>query len=171
MADLKDYLLDLDIMAVPTLGDKLAECEYFYALLEKETDQDKFRWLLGAFLNSCYGYLEFKASYLHYGFCNPETGEPIEDTENLDTLRKYVRVFKLQNKSGFIKTSGLSDLMKQLYKFRNRSTHDGGIEVMATGGNLPEDFKIGKYISKGVPALDFCKQILAFFSALEKEIG
>lgn len=171
MADLKHFLHDLDIMAVPPLGDKLAECEYFYTLLSGENNQDKFRWLLGAFLNSCYGYLEFKASYLHYGFCHPETGEPIEDFEGLDTLRQYVRVFKLKNKSGFIKTSGLSELMEKLYKFRNRSTHDGGIEVMASGSDFPNDFKIGKYISKGVPALDFCKEILELFSQLEAELG
>lgn len=170
MADLREYLLDLDIMAVPPLGDKLAECEFFYDLLSRETDRDKFRWLLGAFLNSCYGYLEFKASYLHYGFCHPETGEPIEDSENLDALSKYVRVFK-NSKSGFVKTSGFSELMTQLYKFRNRSTHDGGIEVMVTGNDLPADFKIGKYISNGVPALVFCKKILVFFGELEEEIG
>lgn len=170
MASLKEYLHDLDIMAVPPFGDKLAECEYFFSVLSRESNQDKFRWLLGAFLNSCYGYLEFKASYLHYGFCHPETGEPIEDSENLETLGNYVNVSKYK-KSGFIKTSGLSELMKLLYKFRNRSTHDGGIEVMVSGNNLPEDFKIGKYVNKGIPALDFCKEILDFFSELEEEIG
>ncbi|MDT3334654.1 hypothetical protein Q4Q49_05025 [Shewanella sp. SP1S1-7] len=169
MADLTEYLKDLDIMAVPTLGEKLAECKYFYDLLKEETDQNKFRWLLGAFLNSSYGYLEFKASYLHYGFCHPETGEPLEDCERLEALTKYVNV-KRHKKSGFIKTSALSELMAKLYKFRNRSTHDGGIEVMVTGSDLPADFKIGKFISKGVPALKFCEEILSFFEELEAEL-
>ncbi|MBO2634015.1 hypothetical protein [Shewanella algae] len=169
MADLTEYLKDLDIMAVPTLDDKLAECKYFYELLKEETDQNKFRWLLGAFLNASYGYLEFKASYLHYGFCHPETGDPLEDSDRLEILTNYVNV-KKHGKTGFIKTSAFSELMKNLYKFRNRSTHDGGIEIMKTGNNLPADFQIGKFISEGIPALNFCKEILDFFENLEAEL-
>ena len=170
MVDLRDILKDLDLSAVVLPDDKLKECQYFYNLLELEFDRDKFRWLLGAFLNACYGHLEFKAAYLYYSFADPETGEPVEDWEALEILRNYVRVFQ-QKRSGFIKTSGLSELTEKLYKFRNRSTHDGGIEIMQVGNCLPSDFHIGSHTGQGTPALEFCKDILEFFSELETEIN
>lgn len=170
MADLRKILGDLDLSAIVLPDDKLKECHFFYGLLSAERDRDKFRWLLDAFLNACYGYLEFKAAYLHYAFCDPETGDPVDDLNGLETLRKYVRIFQQKNASGFIKTSGLSELMKKLYKFRNRSTHDGGIEIMQVGENLPHDFHLGKYRGKGVPALKLCDEILRFFSELELQL-
>lgn len=170
MADLRHILEDLDISAVVDLNDKINECNYFYNVLSNECNRDKFRWLLGAFLNSCYGYLEDKAAYFHYANCDPDSGEPIEDWQSLETLQKYVKVFKTRGKSGFVKTSGLSELTKMLYQFRNSSTHDGGVGIMETGANLPHDFQIGVNKSKGVPALNFCKDILLFFTALEKEL-
>ncbi|RZV51653.1 MAG: hypothetical protein EX270_10200 [Pseudomonadales bacterium] len=169
MVDLRNILDDLDLSAVVLPGDKLKECQYFFNLLEAEKDRDKFRWLLGAFLNACYGHLEYKAAYLHYAFADPETGDPVEDWEALDILRNYVRVFQ-QKKSGFIKTSWLSELTEKLYKFRNRNTHDGGIEVMQVGDDLPNDFNIGSHTGQGTPALIFCREILEFFSKLEAEI-
>lgn len=169
MVDLTKILDDLDLSAVVLPDDKLDECDYFFGLLKKENNRDKFRWLLGAYLNACYGYLEYKAAYFHYAHCDPETGEPIKDWESLDTLRKYVRVFQ-QRKSGFVKTSGLSQLMEKLYKFRATSTHDGGIGIMETGSNLPEDFQIGVYTREGVPAIEFCLEVRAFFAELEHEL-
>ncbi|WP_286805564.1 MULTISPECIES: hypothetical protein [unclassified Marinimicrobium] len=139
-------------------------------MLAVERDRDKFRWLLGAFLNGCYGFLEFKATYLYYAFCDPDSGEPVEDREALETLRKYVKVSQKKNISGFIKTSGLSELMKKLYKFRNRSTHDGGIEIMEAGNQLPDDFQIGMYKSKGYPAVEFCEEVLSFLRDLDLEL-
>lgn len=170
MVDLRPIFKDLDLSAVVLPDDKLKECEFFYALLAVERDRDKFRWLLGAFLNGCYGFLEFKAAYLHYAFFDPESGEPVEDWEALEALRKYVKVFQQKNKSGFIKTSGLSELMKKLYKFRNRSTHDGGIEIMVAGSQLPNDFQIGMYKSKGYPAVEFCEEVLSFLKDLELQL-
>lgn len=170
MVDLRKILGDLDLSAVVFPDDKLKECEFFCDLLRAECDLNKFRWLLAAFLNACYGYLEFKATYLHYAYSDPETGDPIEDREALETLKKYVQVFRKKNKAGFIKTAGLSELMKKLYEFRNRSTHDGGIEIMQVGSNLPRDFHIGIYRGKGTPALEFCDEILSFFKELELQL-
>ena len=171
MVDLRKILNDLDLSAIVLPDDKLKECDYFFGLLKSETDQDKFRWLLDAFLNSCYGYLEYKAAYLHYAFNDPDTGEPVEDWECLETLRKYVRVFQLKNKAGFVKTSGLSQLMKNLYKHRATSTHDGGIGIMQVGDDLPNDFHIGIYRGEGIPAMEFCSDVLMFFSELESELN
>lgn len=170
MVDIRKILDDLDLSAVVLPDDKINECNYFYSLLESEVDRDKFRWLLGAFLNGCYGYIEYKAAYLHYADCDPETGEPLEDWQTLETLEKYVKVFKQKNKSGFVKTSGLSELMTKLYTFRATSTHDGGIEIMQVGDNLPSDFHIGKYRREGIPAIDFCNDVLAFLSELVSEL-
>lgn len=171
MVDLTKILDGLDLLAVVLPDDKLKECDYFYDLLLQQTDRDKFRWIFGAFLNACYGYLEYKAAYLHYAFYNPETGEPVEDREGLEVLRKYVRVFQNKNKLGFIKTAGFSELMSKLYKFRATSTHDGGIEIMTVGDNLPYDFHIGKNMGDGVPAIVFCSEIKAFFVTLELELN
>jgi len=170
MADLRKILEDIDLSAVVLPDDKLRECNFFYVLLNHECDRDKFRWLLGAFLNACYGYLEYKATYLHYAYCDPESGNPIEDWEALGTLKKYINVFKMKNKSGFIKTSGLSELMDKLYNYRNTSTHDGGIGIIKAGDNLPYDFQIGHHKSKAISALDFCSEVLSFLCDLEKEL-
>ena len=171
MADLREILKDLDLSAVVLPDDKLRECDYFYGLLLQEKDRDRFRWLLGAFLNACYGYLEYKAAYFHYAFCDPETGDPVEDWQGLETLRKYIRVFQVKNKAGYIKTSGMSELMLKLYKFRAISTHDGGVGIMQVGSNLPSDFQIGVHLSQGVPAIAFCKEVRAFFVTLESELN
>lgn len=166
MTDLRDDLIDIDCSAVPLLNDKIKECHFFYELLSNECDRNRFRWLLGAFLNSCYGYLEDKASYLHYGYCDPCSGEPIEDEQGLEDLRKHVKIVK-NKKSGFIKTASFSELMKLLYKYRNIGTHDGGVGVLTVGENLPTDFHVGIRKSEGIPALELCKEILSLFSELE----
>lgn len=166
MTDLNDILRDIDCSAVPLLDDKIKECHYFYDLLSNECDRNRFRWLLGAFFNSCYGYLEDKASYLHYGHCDPDSGEPIADEQGLEALCKHVQVFK-NKKSGFIKTAGFSDLMKVLYKFRNISTHDGGVGILTIGEDLPTDFHIGIRKSESTPALELCMEVLSLFSELE----
>lgn len=171
MVGLRAILEDIDLSALVPPDDTLRECNFFYMLLTQECDRDKFRWLLGAFLNACYGYLEYKATYLHYAYSDPESGDPIEDWESLETLKKYVKVFKQKHKSGFIKTSGLSELMEKLYKYRNASTHDGGIGIIKSGDNLPYDFKIGHHKSKAVSALDFCSEVLSFFTNLENEFN
>lgn len=172
MVDLTDILGNLDLGAVVLPDDKLKECHYFYGLMSKETDQDQFRWQLGAFLNACYGHLEHQAAYTHYAQCDPDTGETVKDLEALEILRQYVRVFETKvKKQDTVKTAGLSELTEQLYRYRNRSTHDGGLEVMRTGDDLPQDFHIGKYRGEGVPALEFCTSVLEFFAELEIELA
>lgn len=166
--DAEELLADIDFSAVVLLDDKLKECDYFYSLLQNESDRNKFRWLLGAFLNACYGYLEDKAAYLHFGFCDRESGEPIEDQKALAVFNKYVGTTK---KSKFIKTYAISDLMKKLYKYRGISTHDGGVGVIQAGDNLPSDFQVGYLKSECIPALAFCRGVLSFFSELEAELN
>jgi hypothetical protein len=96
MADLSKYLGEIYLSAIPSPEDKLAECQFFFDLLSKEHYKNRFRCLLSAFLGASYSFLEIKASFLYFAFNNPETGEPIEDSESLEILRKYVDTF--QNK-------------------------------------------------------------------------
>jgi hypothetical protein len=171
MADLRDILKDLDLAAIASPDDKLNECKYFFQLMSTETNRSHFRWLLSAFLNACYSYLEVKAQYLYNSFNNPETGEPVEDEDSLLILRQYIRAFRNQNKPDFINTSGLTELTKRLYKLRNSSTHDWGLAVMKVGNTLPNDFQIGHLRNQGAPALGFCKEILSLFDKIESELG
>ncbi|WP_273022830.1 hypothetical protein [Rheinheimera sp.] len=174
MVDFNKVLGDLDLSAVVLLNDKLNECNFFYELLQQEPDRNRFRWLFGAFLNSCYGYLEDKASYFYYAHCNPESGEPIADQKSLEILNKDVGSKKVLNKkknTEHIKTFANSELMKKLYKYRNVSTHDGGIGIMIVGDNLPCDFYIGHKKSEGISALKFCNDVLSCFTKIEQELN
>ena len=58
MVSLGKYLENLDIDAIALPHDKHDECKYFYNLLKSESDRDKFRWLLSAFLGASYSFLE-----------------------------------------------------------------------------------------------------------------
>ena len=171
--EMKKDLADLDFLAVVMIDDKLSECAYFHELLAQETNRHRFRWLFGAFLNSCYGYFEDKATYMHYAFIDSETNEAVIDESGLDILKKHVGVEQKRKgkPSETVKTWGQSALMKKLYEYRNTSTHDGGIGIMIKGENLPEDFHIGYRISDAIPALKFCRDVLACFDEIEKELN
>lgn len=56
-SNLEDWLSRWDMQAVPDFDDKLRECEFFFGLLEKETDRCQFRWLLSGLLNAAYSFL------------------------------------------------------------------------------------------------------------------
>lgn len=170
MADLRDVLRNIDLASIASPNDKLNECKYFFQKLSIETNRSHFRWLLSAFLNACYSYLEVKAQHLHEASMDREAGEPCEDEESLLILRKYVRAFRLRNRPGFVKTSGLTELTKKLYELRNSSTHDWGLAVMEVGSSLPNDFHIGQLRNKGIPALSFCEQVLSLFETIENEL-
>jgi hypothetical protein len=171
--EVKKALVDFDPAAVTPIGDKLNECAYFYELLAQETNRQKFRWLFGAFLNSCYGYFEDKAKYFHYASWDFETDKPIVDKSSLDVLKKHVGAeLKRKGKpSETVKTWGLSELMDKLYRYRSISTHDGGIGIMIKGENLPEDFYVGYRKSEAIPVLKFCRDVLACFDEIEKELS
>ncbi len=170
MVSLSNYLdvLDLDAIALPE--DKYEECKYFYTLLTSENDRDKFRWLLSAYLGACYSFLEIKAKSLHFAFSDPETGEYYEDENSLEILRQYVRAFQDRKNPNFVKTSGLHELTKTLYKIRNDNTHHYALSIMRQGTNNPEQFLIGYKHGKGVPALSFCREILMLFEQINNEI-
>jgi len=171
MTDWDRLLDDIDFSATLYLDNKLQECHFFLSLLKSEPDRLKFSWLLGAFLNSCYGYLEDKAAYYHEAFFDPDTHEQIIDLNSVKTLKKYINISKKKIRGvEHIKTSGKSELTNTLYKLRNSSTHDGGIEVIKLGNNTPNNFYIGSRHSEKINAIPFCQDIIDFFEKLEKEL-
>lgn len=170
MANLEQYLADIDMDSIALPDDKLDECRYFYELLTQESERDKFRWLLSAFLGGCYSFLEIKAKNLYHAFNDHETGDSIEDGESLNILRQYVKAFQDKNNPSFIKTKGLHELIKRLYEIRNNNTHHYALSIMKGVGSSPETFLIGHEKSKAVPALEFCRQVLALFDEINEQL-
>ena len=170
MVSLEKYLSDIDFDSIALPDDKLDECKYFYHLLTSENDRDKFRWLLSAFLNACYSFLEIKAKSLYFAFNDPDTGEPIEDEESLKIFRQYARAFQDKKNPEFVKTKGLHDLIKKLYEIRKGNTHNYALSIIKGEKPSPENFKIGHEKSKAVPALEFCRQVLFLFEEINEQL-
>ncbi len=171
MVLLEKHISEIDMSAIALPDDKLEECKYFFGLLSREKNRDKFRWLLSAFLGACYSYLEIRAKSLYNAFNDPETGEPFEDEESLSILRKYVRTFQNKNNTSYVKTSGLHVVTKVLYKIRKENTHNYSLSIMKNGESLPEDFCIGYLQSEDIPALQFCREVLELFNKIEEELS
>lgn len=165
-----DWLDLLDLSAIADPGDKLAECAYFLALASQETCREHFRWLISAFFNAAYSYFETSALLAYAAFCDPDTGEPIEDEDALVLLRQYVKVSRSEKKPNFVKTSGLHPVTQQLYELRKASTHHFPLSIMITGQSLPRDFHFGNVIGGGTPALEFCNSAMTLIHGLQKEL-
>lgn len=168
--DFDDWLNRWDMAAVPDLDDKLRECEFFFGLLVNETDRNKFRWLVSGFLNAAYSFFETSALTAFFRFTDPDSGEPREDSEALEVLRKHVRVFRKPDNPNFVKTSALTPLTKQVYEFRKKSTHHFALTVMATGPTLPDDFHFGSMRGEGTPVLPICRETMGLIRTVHEEI-
>lgn len=170
-SSLDDILNHLDFEAVADAGDKIRECEFFLTLASAETDRARFRWLVSAYLNAVYSYFETTSLYASVAFTNPQTGAPTEDTETIDRLRNYVRVFQNEKKPHLVKTGGLHPVIARLYEIRKTATHHCPLAIMAAGPNLPDDFHLGNIKNKGVPLLALCRQALAVIKQVQTEIN
>ena len=170
MSSLTNLLGDVDATAIAVPNDKLRECEFFYSLAAEEVERDKFRWLISAFLNASYSYLEIKAKYLCQRYYDPKSDELIPDEESLAILRKYVRVSQNKNNPDFIKTQGLHDLIKGIYKHRNENTHHYPISITQRGSSFPEDYCIGYRSENAIPALALCREVLNLLRALDANL-
>ena len=160
--------LDLDAIADP--GDKIRECEFFLGLASAETDRTRFRWLVSAYLNAVYSYFETTALYVSVAFTDPQTGDPIEDTEAVERLRTYVRVFQNEKKPYYVKTGGLHPVIARLYAIRKAATHHFPLAIMAAGPNLPNDFQLGSLKGEGEPLLALCREALDVIKQVQAEI-
>lgn len=160
--------LDLDAIADP--GDKIRECEFFLGHASVEADRTRFRWLISAYLNAVYSYFETTALYASVAFTDPQTGDPIEDTEAVERLRTYVRVFQNEKKPYYVKTGGLHPVIARLYEVRKAATHHFPLAIMAAGPHLPEDFHLGSIKGEGEPLLALCRDALAVIKQVQAEI-
>ena len=167
----KDWLSKIDFEAIPDRDDKLAECQYFLSLAELEADRQKFRWLISAFLNAVYSFFETSALYAHVAFTSPDTGEPIADTDALETLKQYVEMSQRQKDPYYVKTAGKHEITKRLYKVRQSSTHHYALRIMATGPSLPEDFHFGSERGNGTPVLTLCRDAMNLILKVNSELG
>lgn len=167
----ESFLSRLDLSAIADEGDKVRECEYFLSLAASEPDRTRFRWLISAYLNAVYSYFETTALYAAVRFTDPETGEPIEDSETIEIIRNYVRVFQHDKKPFYVKTGGLHPVIARLYEVRKAATHHFALSIMAAGPNLPEDFELGSMKGEGTPLLALCRDALAVIKQLQAELG
>lgn len=168
--DIKDWLNRWDMQSEPDFDDKLRECEFYFALLAKEGDRNRFRWLLSGFLNATYSFFESSALTAHFRYTNAD-GEPYEDDKALAVLRRHVKVFQNKKNPSFVKTAGLSPLTTQLYEIRNSSTHHFSLAVMAAGPLLPDDFRLGHMKGEGIFAVPFCRDALELVRELYAAIN
>ncbi len=167
----QDNILErLDLDAIADSGDKIRECEFFLGHASAETDRTRFRWLVSAYLNAVYSYFETTALYSSVAFTDPQTGDPIEDTEAIDRLRAYVRVFQNEKKPYYVKTGGLHPVIARLYEIRKAATHHFPLAIMAAGPNLPEDFHLGSMKGEGEPLLALCREALVVIKQVQAEI-
>lgn len=169
-SDTEDWLNLLDLDAIADPSDKLSECEYFLLLATQENDKDKFRWLVSAFFGAAYSFFEINALRAYQSFHNPETGDPIENEEALETLRRYVRVLQDAKRPTYVKTAGLHEITKELYELRRGNTHHYPLSIMISGSPLPENFHFGSLSGKGIPALAFCRQVMALIHEVKNEL-
>lgn len=168
--DTEDWLNLLDFDAIAEPSDKSSECEYFLKLATQENDKDKFRWLISAFFGAAYSFFEISALRAYQSFHDPETGDPIENDEAIETLRRYVRVFQDVKRPTFIKTAGQHEITKELYELRKGNTHHYPLSIMTSGQRIPEDFHFGNLSGKGIPALAFCQQVMSLIREVENEL-
>lgn len=165
-----DWLNELDLDAIADPSDKLAECEYFLKAATDEEDRDKFRWLISAFFGAAYSFFEINALRAYHGFSNPNTGDSIESEEALETLRRYVRVSQDVKRPNFVKTAGQHEITLELYNLRKGNTHHFPLSIMTNGQRIPEGYQFGSLSGRGVPALAFCREVLALIREVENEL-
>lgn len=168
--DCESFLNRWDMEATPDFDDKLRECEFFFELLSKETDRNKFRWLLSGFLNAAYSFFESSALTAHFRYTDAD-GEPYEDHEGLSILQRHVKVEQKKTNRNFVKTTAITPLTKQLYEIRKKCTHHFPLSIMITGTSLPEEFHLGSIKGKGIPAMPLCRNTLQLIQNIYTEIN
>lgn len=171
MPNIKEWLRGWDVESVPDFDDKLRECEFFFAILSSETDRNKFRWLVSAFLNAVYSFFESSALTAHFRYTDPDTGEPREDDDGMAALQRHLHVKQGKKNPEFVKTAPRTPLTELLYDFRNKSTHRLSLCLMAEGPSLPEDFYFGSIRGQGIQVMPLLREALELIRAVHGEIS
>lgn len=126
--------LDIRWEYIPSLDDKISECEFFLGLASNESDVNKFRWLISAFLNAAYSYFDIKALGVYQSLVDPESGEPVCDHQAFNILSNYIDIKQPDKKyPSYIKTSGKYEITKALYEIRKKNTHYGAMTIAPMG--------------------------------------
>lgn len=168
--EFEDWINLVDLSAIALPDDKMAECEYFLMLASSEKEANNFRWLISAFFNAAYSFFEIKALNAYQAYQHPETGEYIEDDEALEVLRRYIKVFQNAKNPSFVKTAGLHEVTEKLYELRKGNTHHYPLSVMAVGQSLPKGFQFGYLSGKGIPALEFCDEVMSLIREVNQNL-
>jgi len=167
--ELDDWINLLDMSAIADPFDKIAECQYFLDLASQEADVEHFRWLVSAFFAAAYSYFEISALSSFHAYTDPQ-GDPVEDSDALEVLRRYVTVSRNTKNPSFVKTGGNHEITIQLYEFRKRNTHHFPMSIMTTSPEIPEDFQFGRIRGQGKPALAFCRTAMALIRQVHQEL-
>ena len=170
-SEIEPLLAYIDFEAIADPGDKIMECEFFLALASTEQERCRFRWLISAYLNAVYSYFETTALDESVAFTDPTTGDPVEDSENLEKLRAYVKVQQSTKNPYFVKTSAVHPAIVRLYSVRKAATHHVPLAIMAAGPNLPEDYHLGSTRGTGDPLLALCREALVVVKRVHAELN
>jgi len=169
--EINDWLTRWDLESVPDFDDKVRECEFFFNSLLTETNRDKFRWLVSAFLNAAYSFFESTALTSYFRYTDSETGESYEDDDGLAVLRRHIKVFQNTSNPNFVKTAGLTPITMRIYEFRKINTHHSSLSIMKTGPDLPQDFHFGEMRGDGIPVIPVCREALTLIREVHAEIN
>jgi hypothetical protein len=120
--------------------------------------------------NAAYSFFEISTLAAFYSMADPQTGEPVEDSDALQVLRRYVSVFRDLKRPMYVKTGALHPIVKKLYELRKRNTHHFPTSIMIAGEALPEGFHFGYVTGSGEPALEFCRSAMALVHQVQREL-
>jgi hypothetical protein len=165
-----DEWLNIRVDDIPDPLDKCLECRYFLQLLERESDQKNFRWLISAFISAAYSFFETANFSANKRYPDEALSQHAGCEESFNVIKKYV-ISKNNGKGdrGFT-TSATAPLLKQLYALRNSNTHRSAFLIKTNGGDLPNDFMFGFLTDSDVPALAFCKEVVALIDCISEQL-
>ncbi|GEM_PF-1486884 len=171
-----DEIMSADMLALASPRDKIEECAFFLELASRESNRSRFRWLMSAYLNAVYSYFEIKALAAHTAYPNPEINEYTEDQDMLSVLLKYIKISQQNRNPSFVKTSALDtsafgECLKTFYELRKQNTHHYPLAITKSSPVLPEGYHFGYLKSKGIPALEFCREVMSLIEQIEKELN
>ncbi len=165
-----DEWLNIRVDDIPDPLDKCLECRYFFQLLEGESNQNNFRWLMSAFVSAAYSFFETVNFSAYKRYPDEISSVNTGCEEVLNVINKYV-ISKNNGKGDRrFTTSAISPLLKQLYALRNSNIHRSAFLIKTNGSDLPNDFMFGFIMDSDVPALAFCKKVVALIDDISRNL-
>lgn len=150
-------IFDLKLDEIPSLDDKLQECQFFLNLAASENDIEKFRWFTSAFLSASRSYIDVQVR-LFYLTNNGEMESHQQSKDTFNEIKNFIDV-KI-DKNGWLHIKANHPVIDNLINTRNINTHRNSLlirNVMNEGGSLQDPFI--KDISTKTGALDFMRRV------------